>query len=171
MHDHVLGFDGEADLKVGGLVMGLSLAEHLDGSLSAMPVARIVERRADSGVVLDSRFIPPMPCQRPPAPAHLGGRAARPGAPARRGPVGAHRHARHQGRGRLRRLPAADGLRNRYEPLLHHWRMGPAGAPAQGLRRTVEAGRRMRHLLPRKAAVRPASSPMRTSAWPTPSSP
>lgn len=58
--DTVMGFDSEAELKVGVLSLSLGLAETLDGALTSMPVARIVERRADGSVVLDSRFIPPL---------------------------------------------------------------------------------------------------------------
>lgn len=129
VHDHVLGFDGEADLKVGGLVMGLSLAEHLDGSLSAMPVARIVERRADSGVVLDSRFIPPM--------LHVNAHQR-----LRTWVDELHGLVRQRAEALSARIatPGTKGVAdfadflllmacNRYEPLLHHWRMGPQVHP------------------------------------------
>lgn len=58
--DNVLGFDSEAEVKVGVLSLSLSLKDALDGALTSMPVARIVERRADGSVVLDTRFIPPL---------------------------------------------------------------------------------------------------------------
>ncbi len=58
--DSVHGFDSEAELKVGVLSLALSLSASLDGAMTSLPVARIVERRADGSVVLDARFIPPL---------------------------------------------------------------------------------------------------------------
>lgn len=60
VHDHVLGFDLEADLKVGMLALTLGLKSSCDGARSSLPVAHIVERKADGGVLLDDRFVPPL---------------------------------------------------------------------------------------------------------------
>lgn len=57
--DAVLGFDGDAELKVGVLSLSLNLASTLDGELSAMPVARIKERKG-LVVQLDDQFVPPL---------------------------------------------------------------------------------------------------------------
>ena len=58
--DSIAGFDGEADLKVGALQLSIGPRDSLDGLMTSMPFARIVERRADGGVVLDDKFVPPL---------------------------------------------------------------------------------------------------------------
>lgn len=58
--DNIVGFDAEADVKVGALNLSLGLKSALDGSLTTLPVARIVERRADGSVLLDPKFISPL---------------------------------------------------------------------------------------------------------------
>ena len=60
VRDNVIGFDSEADLKVGVLSLALGLEASLDGARSSLPLAHVVERRADGGVVLDDRFVPPL---------------------------------------------------------------------------------------------------------------
>lgn len=57
--DAVLGFDSEAELKVGVLSLSLNLKGSLDGELAAMPVARIRERKGQV-VELDESFVPPL---------------------------------------------------------------------------------------------------------------
>jgi type VI secretion system protein ImpJ len=57
--DAVLGFDSEAELKVGVLSLSLNLKSALDGELAAMPIARIRERKGQV-VELDDTFVPPL---------------------------------------------------------------------------------------------------------------
>ena len=57
--DAVLGFDSEAELKVGVLSLSLNLASTLDGELASMPIARIRERKGQV-VELDEQFVPPL---------------------------------------------------------------------------------------------------------------
>lgn len=57
--DSVLGFDSEAELKVGVLHLSLNFAESLDGDLASMPIARIREKKGQA-VELDDQFIPPL---------------------------------------------------------------------------------------------------------------
>lgn len=57
--DAVLGFDSEAELKVGVLSLSLNLASTLDGELASMPIARIRERKGQV-VELDDQFVPPL---------------------------------------------------------------------------------------------------------------
>jgi type VI secretion system protein ImpJ len=57
--DAVLGFDSEAELKVGVLSLSLNLESTLDGELASMPVARIRERKGQV-VELDDQFVPPL---------------------------------------------------------------------------------------------------------------
>ena len=57
--DNVLGFDSEAELKVGVLHLSLNFAEALDGDLTSMPIARIREKKGQL-VELDDQFIPPL---------------------------------------------------------------------------------------------------------------
>jgi type VI secretion system protein ImpJ len=57
--DNVLGFDSEAELKVGVLSLSLNLKDSLAGELSYMPVARIKERKGQI-VELDDQFVPPL---------------------------------------------------------------------------------------------------------------
>ena len=92
-------------------------------------VARIVERRADSGVVLDSRFIPPM--------LHVNAHQR-----LRTWVDELHGLVRQRAEALSARIatPGTKGVAdfadflllmacNRYEPLLHHWRMGPQVHP------------------------------------------
>ena len=58
--DNVAGFDAEADLKVGALNLAIGLHDALDGLMTSLPVARVIERRADGSVVLDAKFVPPL---------------------------------------------------------------------------------------------------------------
>jgi type VI secretion system protein ImpJ len=58
--DCVVGIDSEAELKVGALRLTLGLEASLDGSLTALAVARVIERRADGRLELDPTFIPPV---------------------------------------------------------------------------------------------------------------
>ena len=58
--DNVVGFDAEADLKVGALNLSIGTQDALDGLMTSLPVARIIERRADGSVVLDAKFVPPL---------------------------------------------------------------------------------------------------------------
>lgn len=58
--DNVAGFDSEADLKVGALNLSIGTHDALDGLMTSLPVARIVERRADGSVLLDPKFVPPL---------------------------------------------------------------------------------------------------------------
>lgn len=58
--DNVVGFDTPAELKVGALNLTLGLHDALDGSMTALPVARVIERRADGSVLLDEKFVPPL---------------------------------------------------------------------------------------------------------------
>jgi type VI secretion system protein ImpJ len=53
------GFPDPAPLQLGGLRLQLLPAAELSGAYSAMPVARIVERRADGQVILDRDFVGP----------------------------------------------------------------------------------------------------------------
>jgi type VI secretion system protein ImpJ len=57
--DAVLGFDSEAELKVGVLSLSLNLESTLDGELASMPIARIRERKGQV-VELDDQFVPPL---------------------------------------------------------------------------------------------------------------
>jgi type VI secretion system protein ImpJ len=57
--DAVLGFDSEAELKVGVLSLSLNLASTLDGELASMPIARIRERKGQV-VELDEQYVPPL---------------------------------------------------------------------------------------------------------------
>jgi type VI secretion system protein ImpJ len=57
--DSVLGFDSDAELKVGVLSLSLNLQSSLDGELASIPVARIRERKGQV-VELDDQFIPPL---------------------------------------------------------------------------------------------------------------
>ena len=57
--DAVLGFDSEAELKVGVLSLSLNLESTLDGELASMPVARIRERKGQV-VELDEQYVPPL---------------------------------------------------------------------------------------------------------------
>ena len=57
--DAVLGFDSEAELKVGVLSLSLNLASTIDGELASMPIARIRERKGQV-VELDDQFVPPL---------------------------------------------------------------------------------------------------------------
>lgn len=51
----------EADVKVGALHLQIDVVDAGDGGeCSSMPIARILERRADGEVVLDEKFIPPL---------------------------------------------------------------------------------------------------------------
>ena len=58
--DNVAGFDSEADLKVGALNLSIGTHDSLDGLMTSLPVARVVERRADGSVLLDPKFVPPL---------------------------------------------------------------------------------------------------------------
>ena len=58
--DNIVGFDGEAELKVGALNLSIGLLEGLDGALTSLPIARVIERRADGSVLLDENFVPPL---------------------------------------------------------------------------------------------------------------
>ena len=58
--DNIVGFDGDADLKVGALNLSIGLREGLDGAMTALPIARVLERRADGSVLLDETFVPPL---------------------------------------------------------------------------------------------------------------
>lgn len=57
--DTVLGFDSEAEVKVGVLSLSLNLGSTLDGELAAMPVARIRERKGQV-IELDEDYVPPL---------------------------------------------------------------------------------------------------------------
>ena len=57
--DNVAGFDAEADLKVGALNLSIGSQDSLDGLMTSLPLARIIERRGDQ-VVLDTKFVPPL---------------------------------------------------------------------------------------------------------------
>ncbi len=57
--DNVIGFDSEAELKVGVLSLSLTLKSSLNGELTSMPVARVKERKGQT-VELDEQFIPPL---------------------------------------------------------------------------------------------------------------
>jgi type VI secretion system protein ImpJ len=57
----------EAPLQVGRLNLRLMLARDINDGYTALGVVRVVERRADGRVVLDTQFVPPMLH----APAHL----------------------------------------------------------------------------------------------------
>lgn len=58
--DNVVGFDDDADLKVGALNLAVGTQDFLDGMMSSLPFARVAERRADGSVVLDNKFVPPL---------------------------------------------------------------------------------------------------------------
>ena len=58
--DNIVGFDGEAELKVAALNLSIGLLDGLDGALTSLPIARVVERRADGSVLLDETFLPPL---------------------------------------------------------------------------------------------------------------
>ena len=58
--DNVAGFDAEADLKVGALNLAVGTQDFLDGMMTSLPVARVIERRGDGSVVLDPKFVPPL---------------------------------------------------------------------------------------------------------------
>ena len=60
VQDNVAGFDAEAEVKLGVLTLSLGLQPSLDGSMTSLPVARIIERRANGDVVLDGKFVPPL---------------------------------------------------------------------------------------------------------------
>jgi type VI secretion system protein ImpJ len=53
------GFPEPVPVQVGGLCLRLLPAAELTGALAAMPVARLVERRADGQLVLDTGFVAP----------------------------------------------------------------------------------------------------------------
>ena len=58
--DSVVGFDAEAELKVGALNLSVGLMDGIDGALTSLPIARVIERRADGSVLLDEAFVPPL---------------------------------------------------------------------------------------------------------------
>lgn len=60
VQDNVAGFDAEAEVKLGVLTLALGLQSALDGSMTSLPVTRIVERRANGDIVLDTKFVPPL---------------------------------------------------------------------------------------------------------------
>jgi type VI secretion system protein ImpJ len=60
VQDNVAGFDAEAEVKLGVLTLSLGLQGSLDGAMTSLPVARIVERRANGDIVLDAKFVPPV---------------------------------------------------------------------------------------------------------------
>jgi type VI secretion system protein ImpJ len=57
--DAVLTYDSEAELKVGILSLQLALQSSIDGEQTAIPVARIRERKGQV-VELDTQFVPPL---------------------------------------------------------------------------------------------------------------
>lgn len=57
--DEVVGFDREADVKLGALVLSLSLRDAVDGAMVSLPIARIKEKQLGA-VVLDEDFVPPL---------------------------------------------------------------------------------------------------------------
>jgi type VI secretion system protein ImpJ len=58
--DEVVGFEGPAELQLARLRLALVLEDDVDGTMSSLPVARIVERRPNGEVVLSTEFIPPL---------------------------------------------------------------------------------------------------------------
>lgn len=58
--DEVVGFDGGAELQLARLRLALVLEDDLDGTMTGLPVARIVERRPNGEVVLSGEFLPPL---------------------------------------------------------------------------------------------------------------
>lgn len=58
--DNVAGFDSDADLKVGALNLSIGTHDSLDGLMTSLPIARVVERRADGSLTLDPNFVPPL---------------------------------------------------------------------------------------------------------------
>ena len=63
------GATDAAPLQLGGLRLGLLAAGEVSGAYSAMPVARIVERRSDGQLLLDRQFVAPaLDCNALPAP-------------------------------------------------------------------------------------------------------
>ncbi|WP_374436387.1 type VI secretion system baseplate subunit TssK [Inhella sp.] len=58
--DNVVGSEGEAEAQLGQLVLGLCFEADLDGAMSSLPVARLVERKANGELELDPAFIPPL---------------------------------------------------------------------------------------------------------------
>ena len=63
------GATDAAPLQLGGLRLGLLAAGEVRGAYSAMPVARIVERRSDGQLLLDRQFVAPaLDCNALPAP-------------------------------------------------------------------------------------------------------
>lgn len=57
--DIVAGMDSDADVKLGGLVLALSFESSLDGAMTSLPVARVLERKGNV-VELDPNFVPPL---------------------------------------------------------------------------------------------------------------
>ena len=53
------GFPEPVPVQIGSLCLRLLPAPELTGAMSSMPVARLIERRADNQVVLDAGYVPP----------------------------------------------------------------------------------------------------------------
>lgn len=58
--DNVVGSEGEAEAQLGQLVLGLCFESDLEGTMSSLPIARVIERKANGEVELDGSFIPPL---------------------------------------------------------------------------------------------------------------
>jgi type VI secretion system protein ImpJ len=59
MHDNVVGMDSDAEVKLGVLVLQLALESTLDGAMTSLPIARVLERKGNF-VELDPAFVPPL---------------------------------------------------------------------------------------------------------------
>jgi len=57
--DVVAGALEPAPMQLGGLRLALLPAGEITGAYASMPVARVIERRADGQVVIDRQFVPP----------------------------------------------------------------------------------------------------------------
>ena len=58
--DDIAGSDGEAEVQLGALVLSLSFDSALDGAMTSLPVARVIERKANGELQLDPGFVPPL---------------------------------------------------------------------------------------------------------------
>ena len=102
--------DRDTALQIGRLNLRLMLERDAGEGYATLGVARVIERRADNKLVLDTQYIPPMlHAQGHPILDGYVRELLRPAAPARRSAGGAAVAARPRRRRRDRRLPAARG--------------------------------------------------------------
>ncbi|MCL4748043.1 MAG: type VI secretion system baseplate subunit TssK [Burkholderiaceae bacterium] len=57
--DNVQGFDESAPMQLGALKLALLAQDDLSGAYAAMPLAKVIERRTDGQVLLETQFVAP----------------------------------------------------------------------------------------------------------------